>query len=93
MFGTKALNILGDDVEFFADNNLSKVGFYKEGKEIISFEKMISLKDKYNIMLAVGNEKLHELIDQLSDQGIDQYCSLQTYTAEYFPAFEDNVKT
>ena len=87
-FGTKALNILGDKVAFFADNNLSKVGLYKEGKEIISFEKMISLKDKYDIMPTVCNESLHELIDQLSGQGIDQYCTIQRYLAEYFPALK-----
>lgn len=90
MFGTKALRVLGDAVEFFADNDPSKVGHFKEGKEIISFEEMISMKDEYNIMLAVCNENIHQLIDQLTECSIDRYCTLQTYLAERFNSIEKN---
>lgn len=83
-FGSKALHVLGDAAELFADNDSNKVGRYKEGKEIISFEKMISMKEEYDIMPAVCNEKLYQLIEQLSGHDVKQYCTLQTYLAESF---------
>lgn len=81
-FGTKAFHVLGDAAVCFADNDSNKVGDYKEGKEIISFEKMISMKEKYDIMPAVNKESLYQLIDQLSENGVGRYCTLQTYLAE-----------
>lgn len=87
-FGSKALDALGDAVAYFADNNLDKVGSHKEGKEIVSFEKMLSMKEEYDIMPAVRKENLYQLIDQLTESGVTRYCTLQTYLAESFYSHE-----
>lgn len=81
-YGLRALSYLEkaeETVEFFADNNPDKVGVYKGGKEILSFEKMISLASQYDIMIAIHGDNIYPLIHQLLDHGINQYCTLPSY--------------
>lgn len=81
-YGKRALSHLnreGEIVDFFADNNPDKVGVYKSGKEILSFERMLSMVSQYDIMIAIHGDNIYPLIHQLSAYGIDQYCTLQTY--------------
>lgn len=81
-YGMRALTHLEraeETIEFFVDNNQEKVGTYKGGKEILSFERMISMADQYDIMIAIHGDNIYPLIHQLLDSGISQYCTLQTY--------------
>lgn len=82
-YGEKAFRILNEDMYSFADNNPDKVGAQKNGKKILSFEEMVSLAGQFNIMIAVYYDKVPQLFHQLSENGIHQYCTLQTYMAEY----------
>ncbi len=83
-YGEKAFQELekDDKVVFFADNNPDKVGKYKKGKKILSFKKMISLSDQYDILIAIYCGNIYQLVCQLSESGIKQYSTLQTYLSK-----------
>ncbi len=78
-YGETAINKLKEKVFFFADNNPDKIGCLKRGKEILSFEKMNSLSNQYDIMIAIHCDSIYQMVHQLSENGINQYCTLQTY--------------
>lgn len=81
-YGEKAFKAVEEEVTFFADNDETKVGKSKCGKQILSFEKMICLSKKYDIMIAIYCDNVYQLIHQLSKNGIERYCTLQTYVDE-----------
>lgn len=78
-YGEKAFKVVEEEVNFFADNDKTKVGKIKCGKQILPFEKMVCLSRKYDIMIAIYCDNIYQLINQLSKSGIEQYCTLQTY--------------
>lgn len=82
-YGEYAFEKLGKKTAFFSDNNCQKVGTYKSGKKILSFEEMISMSDQYDILIAVYCGNVYELIHQLLQNGIKKYCTLQTYIYEH----------
>ncbi len=81
-YGEKAFHIMKDSVCYYADNNRDKVGRYKNGKKIMSYEELISNSGQFDIMLAVRYDRIYQLVRQLSESGICQYYTLQTYMAE-----------
>ena len=81
-YGEKALQILNEDLVYFADNDPDKVGMQKNGKIILSFNEMISMSDQFDIMIAVHYYKVPQLLRQLSESGIRRYCTIQAYMAE-----------
>lgn len=55
------------------------IGSCKKGKEILSFERMVSMLNQYDLMIAVHRDTIYQLVQQLSESGINEYCTLQTY--------------
>ena len=78
-YGEKIAEIIGDNVEYFSDSNDLKVGTYKLGKLVISVEEMAKKACDYNIIVAVGMEKIHELLYVLESYGIESCCTYQKY--------------
>lgn len=81
-YGKMALNLLGDAAVCFADNDPIKAGTYIEGKKIISYEEMLSLTGQYDVMIAVHGDKVYQLMHQLQESGIADYCTYQTYRSD-----------
>lgn len=81
-YGEEALKKVEEEVIFFADNNLTKVGKLKCGKKILSFKEMVCLSKQYDIMIAIYCDNVYQLVHQLSKNGIERYCTLQTYIEE-----------
>lgn len=75
--GEQAVSHFRGNVKYFADNDKSKVHGIKCGIRIISFGELLKLWPKYNIMIAVGNEKIYEMMCSLLDNGIDEFCTYQ----------------
>ena len=46
------------------------------GIPIISIEDMLSKKEKYQIMIGVGTDKIYEVVELLQSVGVDQYCTV-----------------
>lgn len=84
--GEQAASRFRDSIRCFADNDESKVHGKKCGFEIISFGEMLKLQAEYNIMIAVGNEKIYEMIRSLFENGVGRFCTYQTLV------FEDESK-
>ena len=67
-----------DEVAFFCDNNAEKVGQIIDGKEIISFSKLLEIYQDYIIILSVGNK--FNLRRQLEQNNIREYIEYQDDT-------------
>ncbi|QFJ54993.1 glycosyltransferase family 2 protein [Pseudobutyrivibrio xylanivorans] len=65
------------NVQFFADRDINKVDNYYCGIKVISLEKMVKLSDEYNIVIAVGIEKVYEVLETLKEYKIKK-CIVYT---------------
>lgn len=81
IYGERAAGMLGDKAVYFTDNDSSKVGKVKCGKEVISFDKARVLAEQYDFFIAVNNTYVYELIKQLREAGISEYTVMQSYMA------------
>lgn len=79
-YGEKAFKILGEKAIYFVDINSDIVGKYKCGLKIISKEEVLKIADNYNILIAVGNEKLYDILHFLFINGIKSCCTYQRRT-------------
>jgi glycosyltransferase involved in cell wall biosynthesis len=75
--GSYALKALGEKVVAFSDNDINKVGKYKEGLPIISFEEMRTMINIIEIVIAVSPLFIYELLLQLISNGINKFCIYQ----------------
>lgn len=82
-YGERAAEILKERVKYFVDSDISKVGNYKCGVEIISKERFLKIYQKYNILVSVSNEKIFEILNFLYVNGIDRCCTYQKKVASY----------
>ncbi len=74
VYGGRAAKALEGKAVFFADNDLSKEGDYKEGIEILSFQKAISISEGHCFIIAVSGQRIYEMIKQLTGAGIKKFC-------------------
>lgn len=77
--GREANQILGDKVKFFVDNNPDKVGEFVNGKKIISFEELLKIHDKYDIIIAVNPAISLQIMGQLISNNIEHFISWNMY--------------
>lgn len=63
-----------DNIEYFADNNVSKVGTYFKTKRILSVKQLLKIKNEYEIVAAVGEEYVYEVSEQLKKLNITHTC-------------------
>lgn len=82
--GEEAYKILKDKACLFVDNNKEKIGTMKCGLPIISYQKMFEYLEIYNIMIAVSNDFIYEIIEKLYKKNIVNYCTYQYYIMNYF---------
>ncbi len=69
--GKNAVDILGDKVAFFVDNNAKKIGELYCNKQVISFEEYLKNADKYHCIVSAREEYAIEIEKQLQKEGID----------------------
>ncbi len=69
--GSRAAKALGDKVAAFADNDISKIGSYKERIPILPFDEIMD-KD-VDIVISVGSDKIYEVITQMVKRGVHEY--------------------
>ena len=79
IYGERAADMLGDKAAYFTDNDSSKVGTIKCGKEIISFDKARALADQYDFFIAMHHAYIYEVIKQLQQAGVSEYTTMQSY--------------
>lgn len=76
VFGTKALNYLGEEkVYCYVDNNPDLKGKIVNGKIVKSFDEMQELAKIYQIVIAVDAHKASILAEQLEKAGIKEYIT------------------
>jgi hypothetical protein len=63
-----------ENIEYFVDNNLSKTGTYFKTKRIISVEQLLEIADSYEVIVAVGEEYVSEISEQLRGLNILHTC-------------------
>ena len=73
VYGERAAKAIEGKAAFFADSDLSKEGTFKEGLEILSFQKAISISEGHCFMIAVSGEKNYEMIKQLTEAGVEKF--------------------
>lgn len=71
--GKNAVDILGDKVAFFVDNNSERIGELYCGKRIISFEEFIKNSKKYHCIISAREEYAVAIEKQLQKEGIDSH--------------------
>lgn len=74
VYGGRAAKAMEGKVAFFADSDSSKEGVFKEGIEILSFQKAVSISDGYRFMIAVSGKRIYEMIKQLAEAGVEEFC-------------------
>lgn len=52
-----------ENIEYFVDNNISKIGTYFKTKRILSAEQLLEIADSYEVIVAVGEEYVNEISD------------------------------
>lgn len=73
--GKRLINILGsENVAYFADNNVSKIGQTYCGKKVISPDTLMDIHNEYNIVISTntGDLIVHQM-NQLNSYGILNY--------------------
>lgn len=74
--GMSAINFLGANaVSCILDNNKDKHGTFILGKEIISINDFINRKSNDKIIISVSEQYMEEIIAQLTEKGITNYCT------------------
>lgn len=63
-----------DNIEYFADNDLSKTGTYFKTKKVLSVERLLEIKNEYEVVAAVGEEYIYEVSEQLKNLNIPHTC-------------------
>ena len=75
--GKQALDYCGkDNVYCFVDNNQSLVGKEQYGKEVISFNELKKMSNKYVTVIATSISHAYEIREQLESNGINEYLFL-----------------
>ena len=64
-----------DEVAFFCDNNSEKIGQTIDGKDIISFSRLLEIYRDYTIILSVGNK--FSVRRQFEQNNIKEYIEYQ----------------
>lgn len=82
-YGGKAFEFLKNRVECFVDSDDSKVGKKKCGLDIISTKEMLKKHSDYNILIAVNNEKIFEILHFLYSNGLKKCCTYQKMIKKY----------
>lgn len=72
LIGDEAYGLLKDKISYYVDGDKNKVGKYKNNIEIISPADMMNIKNKfrYQVVIAVGNEKKYDILKFLYSNGI-----------------------
>lgn len=63
----------GKLVYAFCDNDENKAHTYVDGKRVLSFKELLSIHNKYQIVLSVSKKYEKELADQLQKAGIKKF--------------------
>lgn len=74
--GHEAIEMMGEDkVSFFIDNNPEKIDTIIENKKVYSFENGVNRKNTESIVVAVSKKYEQELVDQLKENNIEDFCT------------------
>ena len=72
--GKEAIEFFGKDkVAYFSDNNPSNWNKNIFGVEIISFQKLCKIQQKYTIIICANVEKSHQIVNQFLQNGIRKF--------------------
>lgn len=82
IWGERAAVSLGSRAAFFADSNPAKAGTLKCGLKILAFHDAVRLAGDYCFVIAVAKERIYEMILQLWDAGIREYCVFTRLTGD-----------
>lgn len=75
--GSHALQILNKKVISFSDNDTNKIGKYKNGLPIISFQEMLKIKKDVDVVIAVSPSSVYEILLQLIAARVNEFYIFQ----------------
>lgn len=81
-YGKRAFSVLGKRIAYYVDSNPEKIGKKFNEIEIISVNKLIKIYNDYQVLIAVSEEKLIDIIDILLSHGINRYSAFQSIRKE-----------
>ncbi len=85
--GAYALDILGPRAVCFVDNDAGKSGTAIHGKAVISFDEMLRAPERHPVFIAVYDKAVtYDIMHQLYENSIREYCSIQYYKAMHYAA-------
>lgn len=76
-YGDIAIDCLDGNISYIVDKDLSKIGREKNGIRIISVAQMMSIVTEYHVVVAVGEEKIYEVLKELYKNGLDRCTVIQ----------------
>lgn len=74
-YGQRALELLKDKVLFFVDQNEDLIGTKKNGIDIKNLKSYLDVKEKYQMVIALSEEKIYDVLVQLNASGIHEYTT------------------
>lgn len=80
-YGNKAFECYGQKIKYYVDKDERKVGSKKNGIVILPIDR-IGQMEEYQIMIAVSDEKIPKIIDELMSYGVDNYVIFQNTIRE-----------
>ena len=74
-FGNRAYNYLKNNITNYIDRDESKIGKYLNEIKIISFQDYLNIEEPKQLVIALSEEKISDVLINLQNEGIDS-CSI-----------------
>lgn len=76
-YGSRAYNLIGERIEYYADKDPHKHGQFKHGKKILSLSEISQMQDEYQILIAVSIQTVYDVLSDFCQNGIKKCCVYQ----------------
>lgn len=82
-YGNRAFQLIGNNVEYYVDSDLKKIGKSYNDRLIISLENYMEMMNELQLVIAVSNDKIGQLICDLYNKGLKECCMYQMIEGDY----------
>ncbi len=76
-YGNYAFLEFSELIVYYVDSNIKKVGTQKNGIEILPVSALLDITDEFQVMIAVNNEYILEILQILQKYGLKECCVYQ----------------
>lgn len=88
--GMRTINFIGKEkVDFFCDNNINLIGKVVAGKEVISYQALLELREKHDVLIILGLNGYNA--EKIAEQ-FEGDCVYDFVVADLLPGFSNETR-